>query len=53
MTTIVPLSDGCTEQKYGIIPILDRIVTLTDSPAGISPVLNIFPDIRPSGSPEA
>jgi hypothetical protein len=40
-------------KNYDIIPILDRIVTLSDSPVGISPVLNIFQDIRPSGSPEA
>jgi hypothetical protein len=50
VTTIVPLSDGCNEQKYGIFPMVDGIVSVAEFPAGISP--NMLVDIRRSGSPE-
>ncbi|MGA9171515.1 MAG: hypothetical protein WCF03_02750 [Nitrososphaeraceae archaeon] len=52
ITTIVPFSDGCNEQKYGIFPLVDGIVTVPDFPAGISPVLNILFDTILFGSPE-
>ena len=52
ITTIVPLSDGCNKQKYGIFPLVDGIVTIPDFPARISPVLNILFNNRLFGSPE-
>jgi len=51
ITTIVPFSDGCNEQKY-IFPLVDGIVTVPDFHAGISPVLNILFDTILFGSPE-
>ena len=52
ITTIVPFSDGCNKQKYGVFPLVDGIVTVPDFPAGISPVLNILFDTILFGSPE-
>jgi hypothetical protein len=49
---LYPFSDGCNEQKYGIFPLVDGIVTVPDFPAGISPVLNILFDTILFGSPE-